>query len=700
MFSKPFGALCLALLALLATTASVAQLAAAPTAGVKRALLIGINRYKSVPGLQGSVNDVDTMREILITRWGFAAGNIVMLTDEQATRANMISALNLLVQQAGTDDTVYFHYSGHGSQVQDLNGDEADGLDETIVPQDGRSSGIPDIVDDELDAIFSRLRARSAVIVLDSCHSGTATRALDIRARSFPKDTRLDLYRAGVAGTTTRGIMPLKHSRFVVMGGAADNEEALDGPVEGRYHGFFTYALAHSLSTAGSNVSPREVMNGVTRELARIQTTFGRSSMPEPQLEAPIEALDRPLFAPLAAAAAGAPVASAPPAAARLAWLAVVPAASGQVLLLNGVLLGAAPGSSWAVYPPGESQFASGRALAVATVTQINGRDARASLSYQTAPIAADSRAVALMPAPGSGRVAIRLLNIPAAQQAHIEELLKRSIRNLSLVGPAVPARFLVDLQGGLVRLLSADGLRVVGSFALNDERAVADVARLASRSAQANDLLTLDNPASQLSLALRVATAQSPATRDIRLVVDTAPARLHSRRNGEARSAQNSLQLTVRVNQDSYLTIVDVDSEGNLNLLFPNNYQQRDFHPDGAVRAGEWVSIPDSLETGNLAGFHWDYSPPRGTDTVRVFASTDLATASTIRRRVQSMQASAPTGTGGSATRSVGLDALRTDLVQLATRGIATVADTDASHPQAGRADWTASSVTIEVTD
>ena len=229
------------------------------------------------------------MREVLITRWNFAPANIETLLDEQATRANILAALNRLVGVAGPDDTVYVHYSGHGSQVQDLNGDETDGLDETIVAQDGRSGDVPDIVDDELDVIFAKLHARSAVIVLDSCHSGTATRAFDIRARSIPQDTRLDLYRTGIPGTSTRGITPLKRSRFVVMSGAADNEEALDGPVEGRYHGFFSYALARSFTSARPGASPRQIFAGVAGELGRIQTTFGRTSMPEPQLEAPPE---------------------------------------------------------------------------------------------------------------------------------------------------------------------------------------------------------------------------------------------------------------------------------------------------------------------------------------------------------------------------------------------------------------------------
>jgi len=109
-----------------------------PSGGVKRALLIGINKYKAVPKLQGSLNDIETMRQILITRWGFSERNITMVTDEAATRAGMLAAFEQLVKDAGPQDTVYVHYSGHGSQVEDLNGDETDDhLDETLVPQDG-----------------------------------------------------------------------------------------------------------------------------------------------------------------------------------------------------------------------------------------------------------------------------------------------------------------------------------------------------------------------------------------------------------------------------------------------------------------------------------------------------------------------------------------------------------------------------------
>ena len=667
-------------------------------AGVKRALLIGINKYRAVTGLQGAVNDVETMREILTKRWGFLPGDITMLTDEGATRENMLAAIRQIVAKSGPQDTIYLHYSGHGSQVEDLNGDEEDGLDETLVPQDGRTNGVRDIVDDELDDIFSKLRTHNVIVVLDSCHSGTATRSFDIRARSVPQDKRIDLYKTGVTAMTKRGITPLKKARLVAIGAAGDDEEALDGPIEGNYHGFLTYALARALTAANSDATPREIFAVVVQELGRIQAAFGRITMPEPQLEGPPEALDQPLFAMSSntTASMGLGQARAESSGARVAWLDAEPASGGQITLVRGTTLGATPGSTWAIYPPGEKLFAAGGARAVATVIQLSGKDARATLSADARAIEPGSRAIALLPAPSSSRVAIRLIDIPRAKQSRIDEVLKKYLKNIALVGPDQPARFLIDMQGDTVRLLTADGLGVLGSFRIDDEKAAAEVARLASRSANVVELLALDNPTSQLKVGLRVASSQSIASRDIRLV-NTAPARLRVRHPSEPRSTENSLQLDIDVNADSYITIVDVDSEGSMTVLFPNNYQHGDFLANGAVRAGQHWLIPDSLESFNRADFYWDYSPPHGTDTVRVFASKDPATATAIRQRIGALQKS-----GASVADDLG--ELRNDLNKSAARGILLVADRspgDAGFTTSiGSADWSAASVTIQVTD
>lgn len=651
--------------------------------GTKRALLIGINKYRAVPKLQGSLNDIDTMKQILITRWGFAEQHIRLLTDEQATRAGILAALNQFVGETGPQDMVYIHYSGHGSQVADLNGDEPeDHLDETLVPQDGRSGTIPDITDDELEAIFTRLPTGRAFIVLDSCHSGTATRSLDIRTRSIPQDTRLDLYRpAPGSDVRTRGGIQTLPARYVLMTGAASHQEALDGPVEGRYHGFFSYALSRSLRSSPSSASPREVFHGVETELKRIQLHFGRASMPEPQLEAPPDLLEFPLLGSSGAMGTYVGAGSNP----RLAWIEVKSGEAGSMTLINGLLLGAVPGSTWAVYPPGDTAFTPGRAIAIATVTRLAGQDAKAKFQPADKKIPDHARAVAFLPAPTGDKIPIHVLEAADAKRTHIEDVLVRYIPNVAIVGPDQSPRYLVQAQDNEVKLFAADGLQLVGSFGGDGDHWGTGLAMVVSRSATASELLTLDNPSSQLRIDVRVANAPATAkpsvgTRGIAVVAaNTQPAKYRIRKSGKPRTSENSLQLEITVSADSYLTVVDVDAEGGVNLLFPNDYSKSTFYPEGHVRAGETVLIPDSLQNGNKAGFYWDYAPPKGTDTVRVFSSTDLDTAQLLRQRIRNIQAAAAvkrSPTVGTRAVSAEIGGIRDSLTTRAVRGIIPVYD------------------------
>jgi Caspase domain/Domain of unknown function (DUF4384) len=590
---------------------------------------------------------------------------------------------------------LFVHFSGHGSQVQDLNGDEEDGLDETLVPYDGRTPGVPDIVDDELDEIFSHLHTTRVLIVLDSCHSGTATRAIEFRARGIPQDLRIDLYRT--AGDGTRAIVPRVQSRLLVMSSAAENEEALDGPIEGEYHGLFTYALAKSLSNSAPGASPRDVFTGLEQEMARLKVRLGLGRMPEPQLEGPADSLDKPLLSEFAVGDSGAAES------ARLAWLTVQPAKAGQVTLVNGTVHGAAPGSVWAIYSPGETVFAPGGALATATVVDGTGVDAYASLQPANARAKPSSRAVMLMSDPGAQRIPIRLVDIPPLQQQRIETVLKKKSVNVEIVGADRAARFVIESREQSLRLLSADQGQVLATFDTHTDQWGTDAARVISRSTAASDLLALDNPTSQLTVHASVQGAATEAARDIVLVAKTNPVPLHIRGANEPRSTQDSLQISVSVSAQAYLTIVDVDSEGNTNLLFPNTYQRAAFWPGGRVPANTTVLIPDSLVEGSRAGFFWDYAPPAGLDTLRIFASTDAATAQLIRNRVRAFH-KAPGGTRAMDAPLPDEDfaPLRQDLAALATRGIVTVKDQTAANvppdPSQAPPDWNAVSITVAV--
>lgn len=64
------------------------------------------------------------------------------------------SGIKWLLKDARPDDSLFLHYSGHGGQTPDKDGDEEDGMDECICPVDYKSAGT--IIDDDLKALFSK----------------------------------------------------------------------------------------------------------------------------------------------------------------------------------------------------------------------------------------------------------------------------------------------------------------------------------------------------------------------------------------------------------------------------------------------------------------------------------------------------------------------------------------------------------------
>src|SRR5688572_6297790 len=103
----------------------------------KKALLIGVNRYK-MPGadLRGCVNDVKNMQSVLTQYCGFTNSSITTLVDDKATTKAMQDAMKSIVRGAAKGDVILVHFSGHGSNVPDKNGDEADKRDEILCPHD------------------------------------------------------------------------------------------------------------------------------------------------------------------------------------------------------------------------------------------------------------------------------------------------------------------------------------------------------------------------------------------------------------------------------------------------------------------------------------------------------------------------------------------------------------------------------------
>jgi len=138
---------------------------------MSRALLIGINYINTPNQLQGCIYDVIEMKSVLIDAYGFNPNTIITLRDDDPanmpTKARILQEIQVLVTN-GTN--LFLHYSGHGTQVTDTNGPEADGLDECIVPCDYSSAGF--ITDDELNASVKGLKG-IGLALFDCCRSGT-----------------------------------------------------------------------------------------------------------------------------------------------------------------------------------------------------------------------------------------------------------------------------------------------------------------------------------------------------------------------------------------------------------------------------------------------------------------------------------------------------------------------------------------------
>jgi len=141
---------------------------------MKYALLIGINYTGTVNELYGCINDVNNIYAFLQSSLNYTL--FITMTDNtkiKPTKANILSAFNLLIQTVKPGDEVWVHYSGHGYLLRDKNKDEESGLDSCICPIDFQRSGF--ITDDIIRTNLALRIPKGATlyIVLDACHSGT-----------------------------------------------------------------------------------------------------------------------------------------------------------------------------------------------------------------------------------------------------------------------------------------------------------------------------------------------------------------------------------------------------------------------------------------------------------------------------------------------------------------------------------------------
>lgn len=151
----------------------------------KRALIIGLGEQEDIQWAKiNGDKDVSYVREMLKSA-GYA--DIRTLVNRQATKFAIVSAFKKMSDDCLPGDTVYVHFSGHGQQVTDVNGDEEDGWDEAWIPYDafltygGKDKGEKHLIDDEINKLLTNIRDKigdegKLLVVVDACHSGGSSR--------------------------------------------------------------------------------------------------------------------------------------------------------------------------------------------------------------------------------------------------------------------------------------------------------------------------------------------------------------------------------------------------------------------------------------------------------------------------------------------------------------------------------------------
>jgi hypothetical protein len=223
--------------------------------------------------LEGSLNDVESIHQLLVTRYGFEEKNIHILTQAEATHDNILHAIQTyLADPASPGDISFFYYAGHGSQMKNSKSWKDPKVDETTVPADSYK-GTWDIRDKEYSRAFMKVINKGATLtaIYDSCHSGSVTRGLSRfnRIRAVEEDKR-------DAADDYRGPFP-ENSGALVFAAAQDIESAAEGRDEnGVDHGAFTAALIKVLSAAPLNESSNEIF----QQTFAIMRSTGASQVP------------------------------------------------------------------------------------------------------------------------------------------------------------------------------------------------------------------------------------------------------------------------------------------------------------------------------------------------------------------------------------------------------------------------------------
>jgi hypothetical protein len=257
------------LLAALLACAALGLAPAGPALAVSKALLIGIGTYalpnNDLPGIDLDIENMKHVSQLM----GFGAADTKVLFNDQATYAGVKAALTgWLRDGVGPTDRVLIYFSGHGTRVPDPRPDRVGEVDDALVMHDVRrasTNGHPSLANVllgyEFGAALAAIPSRHVLVLVDACHSGTATRTLALGNRRLGEGfgaIKYFSYDGAPSGLTRALRVDNGAENYAAVSAARDDEFA----IATAHGGLFTLAVLDAIDRAS-----RDAQNPTVEDL-------------------------------------------------------------------------------------------------------------------------------------------------------------------------------------------------------------------------------------------------------------------------------------------------------------------------------------------------------------------------------------------------------------------------------------------------
>lgn len=259
-------------------------------AQTNRALLVLIDAYPQKSGW-GNIHATNDSLIIIpmLFKQGYSPKNIAILSNEKATKRKIIQSLSDIYKRSMKGDYIYIHFSCHGQQMIDNNGDETDGLDEALIPYDAKrryAKGVYErenhLRNDELEVHLEQLRRRIGknghiTVILDACHSGTGTRNEEedeyIRGTSYIFGSE-EQQRNMITSKNWRLSHRMDKSLAAITIFSACQDDQINHEYKdintGLYYGSLSYVFSQAMSLRSGNHAVTSFFNTLKNEMKTI----------------------------------------------------------------------------------------------------------------------------------------------------------------------------------------------------------------------------------------------------------------------------------------------------------------------------------------------------------------------------------------------------------------------------------------------